>query len=157
MGQSSSRQESWIIPLRIAPLSYDPILAKYLIPKTEIEQLISEVRMDGYQMLRSREKTPEAFHDLKQQLPDIEIGTFRVHSSASVTGKSLKELQLRNLHGVTLLAVRRDAEIITNPKSETRILPDDTLVLMGKPDDLAGLCLLFHDTETLKVEACSYE
>jgi CPA2 family monovalent cation:H+ antiporter-2 len=133
---------------------FSRVLAKYLIPRSEIDQLISEVRMDGYQILRTREKTREAFTDLKQQLPDIEIGTFRVHPDASAIGKSLKELQLRNLYGVTLLAVRRNGKTLTNPESETLILSGDILVIMGRPDALTGLCGLFHDPETLESETC---
>lgn len=133
---------------------FSRVLTKYLIPRNEIDQLISKVRMDGYQMLRVREKSPDAFAELKQQLPDIEIGTFRVHPEASATGKSLKELQLRNRYGVTLLAVRRDGRTLTNPESGTRIQAEDILVFMGRPDHLTGLCGLFHDPGEGEAESC---
>jgi CPA2 family monovalent cation:H+ antiporter-2 len=136
---------------------FSRVLAKYLIPRNEIEQLISGVRMDGYHMLRTGKKGPDAFTDLKQHLPGIEIGTFRVHSEGSATGKSLKELQLRSLYEVTLLAVQRNGQTISNPKSETRILAGDILVFMGRPDVLAGLCGLFHNQkEGGEPESCSF-
>ncbi|MBN2062415.1 MAG: TrkA family potassium uptake protein, partial [Deltaproteobacteria bacterium] len=133
---------------------FSRVLVRYLIPRNEIDKLISEVRMNSYQMLRTRNKQSDAFVDLKQQLPDIEIGLFRVHPRAPATGKSLKELQLRNLYEVTLLAVRRKEATITNPEGETLILSEDILVLMGRQDALAGLCGLFHDPETLEPGVC---
>lgn len=133
---------------------FSRVLARYLIPRNEIEQLISKIRMGGYQMLRVREKSPDAFAGLKQHLPDMEIGTFRVHPEASAIGKSLKELQLRNRYGVTLLAVRRNGRTLTNPESGTRILDGDILVFMGRPDHLAGLCGIFHDPEAGDAESC---
>jgi CPA2 family monovalent cation:H+ antiporter-2 len=133
---------------------FSRVLTKYLIPRNEIDRIISEVRRGGYQMLRTGEMPTDAFADLKQQLPDIEIGTFRVHPKASAREKSLKELQLRNRYGVTLLAVRRDGRTFANPESETRILAGDILVFMGRPDEIAGLCGLFHDPKSGEAESC---
>jgi len=125
---------------------FSRVLAKFLVPKSEIDQLTTEVRMDGYQMLRSMEEKTSSFSELKHQLPDIEIGTFRVTQITSATGKSLKELQLRNRFGVTLLAVRREGNAISNPDSDFILKPDDILVFMGKPDALTTACQLFSDS-----------
>jgi len=133
---------------------FSRVLAKYLIPRNEIDQLISEVRMDGYKMLRAREKIPDAFSNLKRKLPDIDIGNFRVHPEASANGKSLRVLELRNQYGVTLLAVRRNGQTLTNPESQTRILSGDILVFMGRPNALTRLCGLFHNPEAGQSETC---
>jgi CPA2 family monovalent cation:H+ antiporter-2 len=73
----------------------------------------------------------------------MEISSIPVHQEAPVAGKSLAELQLRTKYGVTLLAIRRGAEILNNPDGQTQILGDDILILLGSPTDLvpvAGSC-----------------
>ena len=95
-------------------------------------------------MLRSLEKTANRFADLKYQLPDIDIGTFRISPESTVTGRSLSELQLRNQFGVTLLAVRREGKTIANPESSFVIDVGDILIFIGNPRGLTNACEFFN-------------
>lgn len=124
---------------------FSRVLSKFLVPKSEIDQLIAEVRMDGYQMLRTIDRSSDGFNDLRYQIPDIEISTFRVIPDTLAAGKSIKELRLRNRFGVTLLAVRREMDIISNPESDFIIHEGDILIFMGKPDGLTAACQLFSE------------
>ena len=120
------------------------VLAKYLVPKTEIDRLTAETRKGGYQMLRKPAQDPASLADLKLNFPDMEISSIQVHQKAPVAGRSLAELQLRAKYGVTLLAIRRGGQILANPDGQTQILGDDILILLGSPADLvpvAGSCL----------------
>jgi CPA2 family monovalent cation:H+ antiporter-2 len=83
------------------------VLAKYLIPRDEIESFIAEVRSDGYEMFRSLSKEPASFPGLKRHLPDVEIVTLRVFKRAPAVGWTLAQIGLRKKCGVTVLAVRR--------------------------------------------------
>ena len=53
-----------------------------------------------------------------------------------VIGKSLKESRIRNKYHVYVIAIKRGDEIITLPKPDEVIRQDDTIVVMGKPEDL---------------------
>ena len=120
------------------------VLTKYLVPKIEIDRLTAETRKGGYQMLRKPAQDPASLADLKLNFPDMEISSIQVHQKAPVAGRSLAELQLRAKYGVTLLAIRRGAEILANPDGQTQVLGDDILILLGSPADLvpvAGSCL----------------
>ena len=120
------------------------VLAKYLVPKTEIDRLTAETRKGGYQMLRKPAQDQASLADLKINFPDMEITSIQVHQKAPVAGRSLAELQLRTKYGVTLLAIRRGGEILANPDGQTQILGDDILILLGSPSNLvpiAGSCL----------------
>ena len=119
-------------------------LSKYLIPKSEIDKHVSEIRTDGYQMLRSMEKGSNNFADLKYQLPDMEIGTFGIDPDSKVAGRSISELRLRNQFGITLLAVRREGKTITNPEGSFVIHAGDVLIFIGKPNALAEACEYFN-------------
>ncbi|NLI82173.1 MAG: potassium transporter KefB [Deltaproteobacteria bacterium] len=128
---------------------FSRVLARYLIPKEEIERFVAEVRNDGYSMLRklSDEATSfctTSFCDYRLYLPNAEICSLRVHEGAPIANRSLKEVGLRKHHGVTLLSLRRDTEIISNPSAETVVLPGDISVLVGSPEHLAEVRSLFE-------------
>jgi CPA2 family monovalent cation:H+ antiporter-2 len=120
------------------------VLAKYLVPKEDIDLFTAETRKSGYQMLRRPVQDQAYLADLKFNFPDLEISSIRVHEKAPVVGRSLAELQLRTKYGVNLLAIRRGPQILVNPDGQTQILGDDILILLGSPSNLvpiAGSCL----------------
>jgi len=118
------------------------VLVKYLIPRDEIEKFISEVRSDSYNILRSISKEQKSYCE-RLPFPDIEISSFRVQSQSSVAGRSLAQIELRKKYGVTLLAICRDSEVLSNPYGDTVIYPNDILLILGSPDRLGNLAELF--------------
>ena len=123
------------------------VLVKYLIPRDEIESFIAEVRSDGYEMFRSLSKEPASFPGLKRHLPDIEIVTLRVFKRAPAVGKTLDQIGLRRKYGVTVLAVRRNSRMLSNPDGGVHLCASDLLVVIGLPDKIAGAMDLFNDPE----------
>ncbi|MFH1673691.1 MAG: cation:proton antiporter [Pseudomonadota bacterium] len=123
------------------------VLTKYLIPKDEIEKLIAKVRSDGYEMFRSLSKESTSFPDLNLQLPDVEISTFRIGKRSPFVGKSLAQTELRRRHGVTVLAIRRDSEILSNPHADIQLHVNDVLFVLGAPDRTAEVAGLTHSPE----------
>ena len=118
------------------------VLAKYLIPRNEIEALVTEIRSDGYEMFRSLVKESPSFSDLNLQLPDVEISTLRVVEGSPLIGKNLAEIELRKKYGVTLLAIRRNSQIISNPNGSIPFCSNDVLFLLGTPDRIARVAEL---------------
>ncbi len=123
------------------------ILTKYLIPRQEIERFVAEIRADGYEMLRSLSIESAALSDLKLPLSDVEISTFRLDPLSPVVGKSLAQIALRKKYGVTVLAIRRDAEMVANPDAETTLQAEDILLILGPPEKMAGMTELFRHPE----------
>ena len=127
---------------------FSRVLAKYLLPRDEIERLVAEVRNDGYGMLRRLSAEATSFCTAsschhKFFLPDAEICSLRVTDGAPITGKSLADVGLRKDYGVTLLSIRRNTETISNPGADTVFFPEDIAVLVGTPAKLAGVRALF--------------
>lgn len=56
-------------------------------------------------------------------------------------GRSLSELDLRNKHNVTVIAIRRGAENLVIPSGDTIIQGDDTMILFGEESFLKKLDL----------------
>ena len=123
------------------------VLTKYLIPRDEIESLVAEVRSDGYEMFRSLSKKSSSFADLKLQLPDVEISTLRITERSPLVGKSLAEIELRKKYGVTVLAIRRDQQILSNPDVNIPFCANDVLFVLGPPDRVAKVAGLSRNPE----------
>jgi CPA2 family monovalent cation:H+ antiporter-2 len=125
------------------------VLMTYLVPQDEIEKFVADVRADGYQMFRSLAKIPSPFTDMHGSLSDLDIRTYRVDENSPLAGQTLSELALRRVYGVTLLVIRRDTRVLSNPGADTRFEANDLLVLLGTPEKLAGLTGLF--TEEVRI------
>jgi len=123
------------------------VLAKYFIPRDEIERLVAQVRSDGYEMFRSLSKESSSFSDLKLHLPDVEISTLRVAERSPLVGKSLAEIELRKKYGVTVLAIRRDSQILSNPNVNMPFCANDVLFVLGPTDRIAEVAGLTHNPE----------
>jgi CPA2 family monovalent cation:H+ antiporter-2 len=121
---------------------FSRVLTRYLIPRDEIDRFVNEVRSDGYEMFRRLPQDPTAFCDLQSYIPDVQINTVRVGNASSFVGKTLSEFELRKKYGVTLLAIRRDKEIFSNPDADTRIEGGDILVLLAPIEKLAEMTKL---------------
>jgi len=121
------------------------VLAKYLIPRDQIERLVAEVRSDGYEMFRTLSKYSASFSDLKVQLPGVEISALQVGESSPLVGKSLNQIELRKKHGVTVLAIRRGSRILSNPRGDMQISANDVLFLLGTADNITVVSTLFRN------------
>lgn len=121
------------------------VLAKYLIPRDEIERFVTEVRSDGYKMFRSLSKKSVSFSDLTLHLPGVEISTLRVDVRSALAGKSLTQLELRKRYGVTVLAIRRTSQILSNPHGDMQLFANDVLFVLGPPEKIAEVTSLFHN------------
>jgi CPA2 family monovalent cation:H+ antiporter-2 len=123
------------------------VLLKYLMPRDEIERFTAEVRADGYEMLRSLSKEPTPLSALKLHIPDIEISALRVHPGSPVVGKTLGQVGLRKKYGVTLLAIRRPSQIVSDIGAETQCRADDILLILASPSKVPAVKNLFGKPE----------
>jgi CPA2 family monovalent cation:H+ antiporter-2 len=123
---------------------FSRVLAYYLIPREEIEKLVFEIRSDGYEMFRSLSKESTSFSNLSCQLPDVEIVTYKVSGKSPVVNKTLSDIDLRKKYGVTLLVIRRDSQIISNPDGSEQLYSGDVLIVLGQPEKNALAMGLFQ-------------
>ncbi|MEJ2170482.1 MAG: TrkA C-terminal domain-containing protein, partial [Desulfobacterales bacterium] len=119
------------------------ILAKYLIPRDEIEKLVGEIRADGYEMFRHLSETKSALSDLDLAINDVEVTTLRLVHGSPVAGKTLSDIALRKRHGVSVVAIRRNSKLLPNPGAETKLNENDVLFLLGSNDQIAAAVPLF--------------
>ncbi len=131
---------------------FSRVLKKFLVPRHEIEKFVADVRADGYEMFRSLSKEPTAASDLKLALSDVEISILRVSERSPLAGKSLKEIDMRKNYGLTVLGIRRNTQIMSNPDAEVRLFPNDTLIILGSPEKIAAVASLFENQDEISAE-----
>jgi monovalent cation:H+ antiporter-2, CPA2 family len=110
---------------------FSRVLAKYFVPRDDIEKLIAEIRSDGYEMFRSISRNAQPSCTMDSCLPDMGIISFRIEENASIIGETLQKVDLRRKYGVTLLVVNRKAQIISNPAADFQFAAGDVLFLVG--------------------------
>src|SRR5659263_68945 len=115
------------------------VLHRYFIPVNEIDKHISEIRKDGYGIFRNVEQKYTVFPELKQHLPDIEIENIRIKETSPFAGKTLAETGFRKNYEVTVLAIKRGKETLTNPSGDFQLLPQDIIILIGTRDSITKL------------------
>jgi CPA2 family monovalent cation:H+ antiporter-2 len=121
------------------------VLRRFWVPRQEMARLVEELRSEGYEMLRGvapADKAPAC--DIRCYLGDAELETLTVGAGAPLEGRSIAEMELRRRHGVTVLALRRGGEVISNPVASTRLAAGDLTVLMGPAPRLAAVRELFR-------------
>lgn len=119
------------------------VLMKYLIAKEDIEKLISEIRAGGYDMFRSLSKKSLTVSDVKVKHPDFEINHIKVKENSFMAGKTIGELNLRKDYGITVLAISRNDEMMSNPGVDTPICVDDLLIILGMPEKIIDASGIF--------------
>lgn len=118
------------------------VLTGYLVPRSEIDSFISEIRAGNYEMWRQPTATAPSLQDLKQTLTDVEISTLRVEAGSVLAGQRLVDSDLRPVFGVTVVAIRRNEALIPNPRGEERVEAGDLLVVLGLAEEIVGASAL---------------
>ena len=70
--------------------------------------------------------------DLEDALTDARIRWVHLPGSSVLAGATIRESEIRRRSGVTVIAVQRGDEVISNPDADTRLEADDVLVVVGK-------------------------
>ncbi|WP_277555526.1 cation:proton antiporter regulatory subunit [Halobaculum limi] len=72
--------------------------------------------------------------DLDEAFEDAPIRWVEVGADSPLAGRTIREARLRTETGVSVLGIRRDDGLISNPDPDTRIEGGDTLVVVGTGD-----------------------
>lgn len=115
-------------------------LNHYLIPYEEIEKLLAKIRANGYKAMRAN-----ILGGIKEQLsiPDFEINTLMIHKNSLAYQKSIKELDLRNKTGISILAIKRQDQVFTNPSPDFVLDDKDIIYTLGNQNNAAYLNEVF--------------
>lgn len=113
---------------------FSRVLARFLVPREDIEHYIDDARAEWRVMARSLSPETTSVHDLRVEVPDLTTRAFRVNEGSPIEGMTIATSRLRAEHGVTVLAVRRDGASIANPVSATELRAGDVLFVVAPHD-----------------------
>lgn len=112
------------------------VLNRYLVPVDEIESFINMVRSEDYEMFRSISRL-EAQDDF--YLQSINLWTIRVGETFLYRDAKISEVDFRNRYGISVIAIRRNDELISNPGADDIISMGDLLIVIGEPEQINQL------------------
>ena len=75
----------------------------------------------------------------------MEVRRFRLETGPVAGGKTVEEIGLRKRYGVTLLALRRNGEVLSSPGATTKLTAGDILLVAGQCGRLREVAGLFRD------------
>ena len=120
------------------------VLGAYMIPPDEVERQVQMIRSQDYGIVRG--SIQEAHLMVLQGLDEDGMHTraVAVRKGAHAAGRTLEELALRKLHGLTVLAVRRGGKTTSSPAGDFVVEEGDRLVLVGTAEKFAECADLFR-------------
>jgi CPA2 family monovalent cation:H+ antiporter-2 len=126
------------------------LLEKYLVSREDIEKMVNDVRANGYRRLRKLtvDSGIDSGFSIKDGLPGIDIQVLKVGSGSSFDGKTLSELDFRKKHGVTIISVRRRANMFHTPGGDFLLQANDACILLGKTKDLYDVRKFFDSVHS---------
>jgi CPA2 family monovalent cation:H+ antiporter-2 len=113
---------------------FNRALVKKLYPQKQINRILTHLRNVNLGEFTEKDiiNQPSIF----DELPNMNISAIKVESNSRAHGRSLGDIQLRNRTGVTLLAIRRDTEVIEHPTPSTVFEAEDTVYVLGNPEQV---------------------
>lgn len=124
---------------------FSRVLREYHFPNNVILDMVDKIRSDSYTALRSVEIRESHLFEKCEWLPEIEMDGFRVPEESPLIAKSIAEIQVRKKTGATIIAVRRGAEIFTNPRPDFRFEGGDIILFTGDSEGMTRALNYFKD------------
>jgi len=110
---------------------FSRVLARMLVPRQQIKELIHDVRGEWRRMARGLAPEATRVHDLRTVLPQLATHTLAIGADHPLTGLTLAASRLREAHGVTVLAVHRSGQTLATPRGDLVLERDDVLFVIG--------------------------
>lgn len=122
---------------------FSRVLNIFGVPLNVILNYAEKIREGNYSSLRNLSLPRKIIETGKEFFKDLEIEKYQVLEDSFITGKTLKEINLRARTGAMVLAIQRKEETIPNPSSDFEIKKGDILILYGKKEEISSAIAFF--------------
>lgn len=111
------------------------VMHNFLVPESQIDNLIEYVRSDNYEVFQMKKKVPKTF--TPTSIPDFNITCVRVsNDSHKINGRTIKEANIRAKYGVSVLAISHNDKIIDDIHPDQKIHQNDLLYIQGSQENI---------------------
>ena len=116
---------------------FDRVLSIYDVPEATVDDLADRMRLESYGFLRSAPRTRHRAGN------GMQPRACRVPPGSPAVGRSIGELRLRSVTGATIVGIRHDGRLVTNPGPDERFAAGDEVTVVGTADQQAAVRRLF--------------
>jgi len=104
-----------------------------------IQREMQQIRDSHYLDLRTSESSSQMARELKIAAQEMNSKWYILPDNSPLTGMTLEETRIRQLTGVSLVAIRRvQGEKIDYPGALTKLKKGDRLLVVGEPEELSA-------------------
>lgn len=121
---------------------FSRVLNRYEIPRNVIGRQIEDIRRNTYSVLRSHSIESTPMTNLCSLSGSLLADSFLIMEGSTASGKTIKDLSLRNLTGVTIIAIKRGDDLIQNPSPDEIIRTGDIVVFIGNNEQVTDTVAL---------------
>ena len=125
---------------------FSRVLNQYNFPSNIIFEMADKIRSNSYTALRKLDLPKQHLFEKSEWLPEIEMDGYKVPEDSFMIEKSIADLQVRKKTGVTVIAVRRGTDVITNPTPAFRFRQDDIVLFTGEREAMRTSLQYFRGT-----------
>jgi len=108
----------------------------YNLPHETIENTLESIRQNNYSLLRDSSIDKMSLLGKLQCIPEVDIRSVKLSSTWPHLGKTIPELDVRQQTGVSVLAIRRNNELITTPNLGIPLEVNDILLFTGNQENI---------------------
>jgi CPA2 family monovalent cation:H+ antiporter-2 len=115
---------------------FSRVLAYYQMPKTLIGRYADRFRKDHYSMFVRGETPKRMFQETLALMPDVSYESFVIEEGSAAAGSRVSDLDIKNINGTDLIAVRRGNQTFMHPEREFILNAGDFVLLIGNEEAL---------------------
>ena len=120
-------------------------LLELKLPVREIQRYTDLVRREGLdESERPSLERSRVVDDLIKASRDLELGWLVVSDRSPLAGVRIVDASLRQIAGVSVVAISRERAVISNPGPDVMFVPGDRVALIGSPEQVAAVEPLFE-------------
>lgn len=108
------------------------VLHRYQVPRNLLFDQIERIRSGSYEALRRVELPVKSLPEKCEIITDIETETYLIGEQTPAAGHTIRDLKIRSRTGATVIAVRRDGEILPSPDPDFVFKTGDIVYLIGE-------------------------
>jgi CPA2 family monovalent cation:H+ antiporter-2 len=120
------------------------VLHRYQVPRNLLYDQIERIRGRSYEALRRVELPVKSLPEKCEIIMDIETETYLMGEQTPAVGHSIRDLRIRSRTGTTVVAIRRNGEIIPSPDPDFVFNKGDVVYLIGEKKNVLKAFELFE-------------
>ncbi len=114
------------------------------LPVGEIQRFSDSVRNGRYAAVFESHPEYRTLSQVGSAVKGMELAWIALHDGSGLCGKSLAELNLRAVLGVSAVAVLRRGTLLSNPSADLVFMPEDIVGVLGCSEDADRFALAAH-------------